>query len=93
VCLHRDSTNWPVKLLAGVFTQGQYLASSYWTPQLARQLASCKQAFSDTDSHTRTPEFLFRVVFNGRVGSHDAELSSCTTRELVGLTYTEFGAL
>jgi hypothetical protein len=33
-----------VKILADVFTQGQYLASSYWTPQLARQLASCKRA-------------------------------------------------
>jgi hypothetical protein len=28
--------------VADVFTQGQYLASSYWTPQLA----PCKQAFS-----------------------------------------------
>jgi hypothetical protein len=35
-------SNWPVKLLADVFTRGQYLASSYWTPQLARQLAPCK---------------------------------------------------
>jgi hypothetical protein len=29
-----------------VFTQGQYLASSYWRPQLARQLTPCKRAFS-----------------------------------------------
>jgi hypothetical protein len=39
-------SNWPVKLLADVFTQGQYLVSSYWTPQLARQLAPCKRAFT-----------------------------------------------
>jgi hypothetical protein len=48
-------SNWPVKLLADVFTRGQYLASSYWTPQLARQLAPCKRAFTPRPSYLLSP--------------------------------------